>query len=128
MTGIRNLAGISSQTKTEALEKRMLSFAVQVIKKLDGFKEIPIQVKSQLIRSATSIGANYAEACNGSSKLDFRNKIYISKKEAAETRYWLDLVIQLTNIGDWVDLRQESKELVLILQSITNSLRLKSAK
>lgn len=47
---------------------------------------------SQLIRSATSIGANYKEANSASSKKDFRNKIYIAKKEAEETMYWLEAV------------------------------------
>ena len=42
---------------------------------------------SQIVRSATSIGANYMEANQASSKKDFRNKIYICKKEANETKY-----------------------------------------
>jgi len=46
----------------------------------------------QLIRSATSIGANYAEANAASSRKDFRNKIFICKKEARETSYWMDLI------------------------------------
>src|SRR3989338_5225414 len=46
----------------------------------------------QLIRSATSIGANYSEANNAASRTDFKNKIFIAKKEAAETKYWLVLI------------------------------------
>ncbi len=46
---------------------------------------------SQLLRSATSVGANYHEANAASSKNDFRNKIYICRKEIQETEYWLDL-------------------------------------
>ena len=44
---------------------------------------------NQLIRSATSIGANYMEANGASSRKDFRNKILICKKEAQETKHWL---------------------------------------
>lgn len=44
---------------------------------------------SQLVRSATSIGANYCEANNDSSKKDFKNKIFICKKESSETKHWL---------------------------------------
>jgi four helix bundle protein len=44
---------------------------------------------NQLIRSGTSVGANYCEANGATSKKDFRNKIHICKKEAQETRYWL---------------------------------------
>lgn len=47
---------------------------------------------SQLIRSATSVGANYHEANGASSRKDFRNKIHICKKEAKETGYWLRLI------------------------------------
>jgi len=47
---------------------------------------------SQLIRSGTSIGANYMEANAASSKKDFRNKIFICKKEAQETKHWLRMI------------------------------------
>jgi len=46
---------------------------------------------SQLVRSATSIGANYMEANQASSKKDFRNKIHICRKESNETKHWLSL-------------------------------------
>ncbi|NLC31601.1 MAG: four helix bundle protein [Candidatus Moranbacteria bacterium] len=52
---------------------------------------------SQLIRSATGIGANYCEANNASSKKDFRNKIFICKKEAQETKYWLRMMAGCLN-------------------------------
>jgi four helix bundle protein len=47
---------------------------------------------NQLIRSGTSIGANYHEADEGSSKKDFVNKIAIANKEAKETKYWLQVI------------------------------------
>jgi four helix bundle protein len=74
------------------------------------------------------VGANYAEACNAVSKLDFRNKIFIAKKEAAESRYWIDLCIELTSETTWSILRQEVQELLLILQTIVNTLKGGSAK
>ncbi|OGK21456.1 four helix bundle protein [Candidatus Roizmanbacteria bacterium RIFCSPHIGHO2_01_FULL_39_8] len=46
----------------------------------------------QLVRSGTSIGANYFEANGASSKKDFINKIYICKKESKETQHWLRMV------------------------------------
>src|SRR3990167_6506256 len=54
-------------------------------------------VISQLIRSSSSIGANFVEAKNASSKRDFRSKCFISKKEASETLYWLELCEEFTN-------------------------------
>lgn len=47
---------------------------------------------NQLIRSGTSIGANYHEADEGSSKKDFVHKIAIANKEAKETKYWLQVI------------------------------------
>lgn len=44
------------------------------------------------MRAGTSVGANYCEANGASSKRDFKNKIYVCKKEAKETRYWLRLL------------------------------------
>lgn len=47
---------------------------------------------SQLVRSATSVGANYMEANGACSKKDFKNKIYICKKEAQESKHWLHMI------------------------------------
>jgi len=73
------------------LEERVGKFAENII---DLIKKVRINITNkniieQLIRSATSIGANYFEANGSSSKKDFINKIAISKKEAIETQYWL---------------------------------------
>lgn len=128
MTGSRNLADNREQTRHEQLEKRMLVFAANVIRALNKHKNLPYSIVDQLTRSSASIGANYAEACNASSKLDFRNKVFIAKKEAAETRYWIDLCIELTSHDDWANVRQESHELLVILQTIINTLNERSAK
>lgn len=117
-----------TENRNELLEKRMLLFTVQVVKQLEKTNSISPRIIDQLIRSSSSIGANYAEACNSASKQDFRNKIYIAKKEAAETRYWIDLVIELTSNEDWKEFRQEAHELLMILQSIINTMRKGSAK
>ena len=105
----------------------MLVFASNVIKQLVN-SSLPRSIIDQLTRSSASIGANYAEACNASSKQDFKNKIFISKKEAAETRYWIDLCIEINDKIDWAKLRQESHELLVILQTIINSLNNRSEK
>lgn len=114
--------------KHELLERRMLVFAAGIIKRLDATKNLSPKIADQLIRSCSSVGANYAEACNSASKLDFRNKIFIAKKEAAETRFWLDLIIELTDDQTWKPHRQEAHELLTILQAIINSLKATSAK
>jgi four helix bundle protein len=107
------------------LEERFLHFGVSVIKLTQAHKStLPFSVIDQVIRSSTSIGANYSEAQNASSKADFRNKIYTAKKEASETRYWLRVVSELT---DRNVVEQCLKEVLLILQKIVNTLREKSA-
>lgn len=76
------------------LEQRTFDFSIEITKLCQKIpKDIVITpIIAQLIRSDTSIGANYCEANGASSKRDFRNKIYICKKEAKETVYWLKLL------------------------------------
>jgi len=70
----------------------------------------------QIIRSATSVGANYREANGGSSPKDFKNKIHICQKEAKETKHWLQMITK-TNPEVTKESRilwQEVHELTLI--------------
>ena len=82
----------------------------------------------QLIRSATSIGANYMEANAASSKKDFRNKIFICKKEAQETKHWLRMLKTALPENELKisTLWQEAQELTMIFQKITSTLDKKS--
>jgi len=79
---------------------------------------------NQLIRSATSIGANYMEANGASSRTDFRNKIYICKKEAQETKHWIRMLsVAIPDKKDELrELWQEAQELTMIFQKITSTL------
>jgi len=82
----------------------------------------------QLVRSATSIGANYAEANNAASRNDFRNKIFIAKKETAETKYWISLLEDFCEDKDTaLRLKVESQHLLMIFQKIISTLRATSA-
>ena len=76
------------------LEERSAKFGEEIIKFLKGIplNEINRPIIKQLIRSATSIGANYMEANAASSKKDFRNKISISRKEANESKHWFRML------------------------------------
>ena len=80
---------------------------------------------NQLVRSSTSIGANYMEANGASSRKDFCNKIFICKKEAQETKHWLRMINNCIpeKREENVKLWQEAQELTMIFQKITNSLR-----
>ena len=81
--------------KDNALLNKSLSFAARIVKLhkyLTKEKHENI-ISKQIIRSATSIGANANEAVYGISKADFIAKLQISLKECAETEYWLRLLI-----------------------------------
>ena len=108
------------------LEERTARFSEDII---DFVKTIKINIINrniidQLIRAATSIGANYCEANASSSKQDFRNKIYICKKEANETKYWLRILAKCQpELKEKIKtLWKEVHEFHLIFQKITNTL------
>ena len=67
-------------------------FAVKILNLTDGIKG-HYSLSNQLERSGTSIGANINEANYGQSKADFISKLHIALKEAAETEYWLRLLL-----------------------------------
>ena len=77
------------------VKERSYEFALEIIKlvRLMPKDTAGYALGRQLIRSGTSVGANIEEAQGASSKKDFTNKINIAKKEARETRYWLNLII-----------------------------------
>jgi four helix bundle protein len=80
---------------------------------------------SQLVRSATSIGANYMEANGAMSKKDFYHKIHLCKKEAQETKHWLKM-IERYNINNHEVIQKlwnEAQELTMIFQKISSSLK-----
>ena len=82
-------------------------------------------IVSQLVRSATSIGANYAEADDAESKKDFRHKVGLCRKEARETKHWFRMVVaaQPDLREKAVPLWQEAKELHLIFVAIVRKSR-----
>ncbi len=115
--------------KSEELEERFMQLSVDIINfTKDSKVQLPFSVIDQVIRSSSSIGANYSEAQNASSKADFKNKIFIAKKEASETRYWQKLIEKLVNKSTALsELIQETQETLLILQKIVNTLNGKPA-
>lgn len=82
-------------------------------------------VSKQLVRSATSIGANVEEAVAASSKEDFVYKMNIALREARETNYWLRIIQRTqTDIADTLNkLLQESEEIMKILGAIVSKMR-----
>ena len=109
------------------LEERTARFGEEIIKFCKSIKLDAINrpIINQLIRSGTSVGANYCEANNASSKKDFRNKIFICKKEAQETKHWLRMAAQCFPENK-VKLRclwKKTQELTFIFQKIVSTLK-----
>ena len=115
-----------SKEKPYDLEERTALLGENILNFCKNIKENTITkpIISQIVRSGTSIGANYMEANGASSKKDFRNKIFICKKEAQETKHWLRMfaVCLPDNKEEIRKLWKESQELTLIFQKITSSL------
>lgn len=80
-------------------------------------------LSKQLLRSGTSIGANVREAIDGQSKKDFLSKMNNSLKEAKETEYWIELLIETNYLDEQKhkDYLSNCKELCRILNSIVKS-------
>ena len=114
--------------KTYDLEDRTLKFAKQV---WEFSRQIPrtlenIEYCKQLIRSSSSIGANYIEANEALGKKDFAMRIRICKKESKETRYWLNLLICPDHsVNRRNELIQESTELMKIFGAIIEKVKVK---
>ncbi len=112
------------------LEERTIKFSENIITLVKSVKlnEINKSLINQLIRSTTSVGANYCEANGASSKKDFRNKIHICKKEIKETKYWLQLLAKAEPIfkEKIKILWKEAQELTLIFSKITSTMNKKN--
>jgi four helix bundle protein len=109
------------------LERRTKAFSLAVIKFTAGLprtREADI-LSRQLLRSATSIGANYREANRGVSRADFANKIGTVQKEASETVYWIELLMEsgIASTNPAKALHKESCELLSIFTAIGKKLK-----
>lgn len=104
------------------LQIRTRSYALRIIRLFDSLpKTNPAKtIGTQLLRSGTSVGANYAESCRSRSKADFVNKHEICLQELEESLYWIDLLvdagIKKPNLLD--PLRKETEELIAIFITI----------
>jgi len=92
---------MSSETenaeRAETLGERLASFAARCLNMLEALPRSGIGVanfRDQLARSATSVAANYAEACAPESRRDFASKMAKALKEAKESRMWLFIISQ----------------------------------
>ncbi len=110
---------------------RTKKFAVDVINFVNSipYSQTSKVIINQLIRAATSVGANYRAAQRAKSGADFSYKIKVVEEEADETIYWLELILEAKLLNDNTitdELLKEANELTAIFSSI--SIKLKSRK
>ena len=113
------------------LRQRSYGFSVSLVRFLNNLaaSRISTPLFTQLLRSGTSVGANIEESDSSPTRKDFKYKLIIAKKEAAETVYWLKIIIDAdilknqNNISKAKEILKEAEELLKILGSITHKLK-----
>lgn len=119
--------GRSAQSKSDELEKRLIEFAVRIIKLSTKLPKSPAgkHIAGQILRSGTSPAPNYGEARGGESHADFVHKLGIVLKELNETFIWLRIIkhSELLNPGLLAGIVEESQELCRIFISSLKTAR-----
>ena len=117
-----NLEMKSSEEKKQELKKRLKEYALRIIRLYEALpKSGAVHVIThQLLRSGTSPGAQYREACRAKSDADFISKIEGALQELDESDYWLELLIDggYETEKKLKPLRDETHELIAIFVSI----------
>jgi four helix bundle protein len=110
----------------EGLRKRTRKFAVDVIIFCNSLKTCKASsvITYQLVKSATSTGANYRAVCRARSKSEFFSKICIVVEEADESEYWLEIIYEAGLSNDNEELKRltkEANEITKIMAKAKNS-------
>jgi len=115
--------GMPNAERTEAvnqpdLKKRTKAFALRILKLVDALPKTRAgrALSSQIVRSGTSVAANYRAACRAKSTADFIAKMSIVEEEADETLFWLELLEEskLVPAAKLTAIKQEANELIAI--------------
>ena len=119
---------LTNQKFNEKMRERTKQFALQVIVLSDKLpnKESARVINRQLLRSATSVAANFRAACRGRSNAEFYCKICIVVEEADETQFWLEMLVDSklidNNHSDAIKLIDEMSEILAITTSMKSKL------
>ncbi|MBI4080863.1 MAG: four helix bundle protein [Candidatus Levybacteria bacterium] len=118
--------------KPEEIRPRVFKFALRIINLCRSLskEEVNKILIRQIIRSATSIGANLEEAAGARTRAEFINSTNIARREARETHYWLKIIYEVNDIKikrRMEEVLVESNEIVSILTSTMKKLRLNTS-
>jgi four helix bundle protein len=119
---------MDSRQKRDELAKRFVRYAARILRLSAALPktEEGLHVRRQILRSGTSPGSQYREACGAESRDDFIHKLRIGLKELYETDYWLSVIEESGMLPDakLADIQQETSELIAILvQSVMTARR-----
>ncbi len=115
---------ITIQNRSKIFVIRVIKAYSEIIKKYS-HDDASRVLSKQFLRSGTSIGANCKEAISAQSKKDFINKYEIALKEARETEYWIEIMIEteIVPLKKFSLLLKEIDEIIRILVAIIKSLK-----
>jgi len=114
------------ESKSEFVERfkaKTKQMAVDVLKLTDTLKpgKSSSNIAFQIIKSASSTGANYRAACKARSENEFYAKMSIVLEEADETLYWLEIIEELDLVNDQVELQRLQNECIEIIKVVTTA-------
>ena len=113
--------------KSGALRDKTKHFAVRIIRFVSYLRDEKREfvMSKQILRSATSIGANVRESWNAQSRSDFQHKLSIALKEADETAYWLELLVESEIIDrkQFDSLYSDLDEIIAILTASVKTMK-----
>lgn len=119
----------SDRKKMDAktLIKRTKQFGLRIIRLVETLFRTPTArvIGNQLLRSGTSVGANYRAACRGRSKAEFAAKIGIVIEEADESLYWMEMLTEAKIVPEQKlsELMQEAGEIIAIMTTTMKTAR-----
>src|ERR1022692_4931474 len=118
---------MNSLDKATELKKRTKNFAIRIV---NIFRSLPHSpdaqtLGKQLLRSGTSVGANYRAVCRAKSSSDFINKLRIGEEECDESLFWMELLVDnnLVKASRLGDLMKEADEILSIVVSSVKTAR-----
>jgi len=119
--------GADTDRKREEMIKRTKQFALSVIRLYSSLLRTTVSqiLGRQVMRSGTSVGAHYREACRAKSRADFVSKIEGALQELDETTYWLELLreIYAERSAQAQSLMAEANELISIFVTVTRAVK-----
>ena len=111
----------------EIFKHRTKSLALRVIRLVESLPDTKTAhvIGTQLIRSSTSVGANYRASCRAKSTADMINKLKIVEEEADETLYWMELLIEshMVSADKLKELIKETDEIISMTVASIRTLR-----